>query len=49
MVRRILVIKLGALGDLVLASAAFAALRKGFPTAELTLLTTPAYLPLMRA
>ncbi len=38
--RRILVIKLGALGDLVLAFAAFAAIRARHPDAVITLLTT---------
>ncbi|MCQ9156419.1 glycosyltransferase family 9 protein [Acidomonas methanolica] len=38
--REILVIKLGALGDFVLAFAPFAALRAAFPHARLTLLTT---------
>jgi ADP-heptose:LPS heptosyltransferase len=38
--RRVLVIKLGALGDFVLATAAFADLRAHEPDAEITLLTT---------
>ncbi len=37
---RILVIKLGALGDLVLAFQAFADIRAHHPGAEITLLTT---------
>ncbi|MFH0797068.1 MAG: glycosyltransferase family 9 protein [Candidatus Omnitrophota bacterium] len=45
---KILVIKLGALGDMVLASAAFASLRQSFPKSELALLTTPIYLPLVK-
>ena len=46
---KILVIKLGALGDMVLASAAFASLRKSFPNSELSLLTTPIYFPLVKS
>jgi ADP-heptose:LPS heptosyltransferase len=40
---RILVIKLGALGDVVLAQAAMARIRAAHPEAEITLLTTPPY------
>ena len=40
---RILVIKLGALGDMVLAFAAMRRIREAHPDAEITLLTTPAY------
>jgi lipopolysaccharide heptosyltransferase II len=45
---KILVIKLGALGDIVLASAAFAAIKKQFPESDLSLLTTPAYFPVVK-
>ena len=37
---KILVIKHGALGDIVLAFSAFAAIRRSHPDAEITLLTT---------
>ncbi|AQS88073.1 lipopolysaccharide heptosyltransferase [Neoasaia chiangmaiensis NBRC 101099] len=40
---RILVIKLGALGDFVLSFGPFAAIRAAFPHAEITLLTTSPY------
>ena len=40
---RILVIKHGALGDIVLATGPFAAIRRHHPGAEITLLTAPAY------
>jgi ADP-heptose:LPS heptosyltransferase len=40
---RILVIRLGALGDFILSMGAFAAIRKHHPTARITLLTTPPY------
>lgn len=43
----ILVIKHGALGDMVLATAAFAAIRAHHPLAQITLLTTRAYAELM--
>lgn len=43
----ILVIKHGALGDMVLALGAFAAIRAHHPDDRLTLLTTPAYAPLV--
>lgn len=46
--RRILVIKLGALGDFVLAFGPFAAIRAHHPAARITLLTTPAYASLAR-
>ena len=39
----ILVIKLGALGDIVLALGPFAAIRQHHPDAKITLLTTPAF------
>jgi ADP-heptose:LPS heptosyltransferase len=42
-VKRILVIKLGAFGDFVLAFAAFAAIRKHHPDDKITLLTTPPF------
>ncbi|MEK9646155.1 MAG: glycosyltransferase family 9 protein [Alphaproteobacteria bacterium] len=41
--RRILVIKLGALGDFVLAAGPFAAIRAAHPTDEIVLLTTPPF------
>ncbi len=40
---RILVIKLSALGDVILAMAAFARIRAAHPDAHITLLTTPPY------
>ncbi len=43
MKERILVIKLGALGDLVLCAGAFAAIRAAHPEAEIALLTTPPF------
>ncbi|HAX91231.1 MAG TPA: ADP-heptose--LPS heptosyltransferase [Rhodospirillaceae bacterium] len=43
MSERILVIKLGALGDLVLCMGAFAAIRKAHPDAEIALLTMPPF------
>lgn len=46
---RILVIKLGALGDFVLAFAAFAAIRRHHDAAEIVLLTTPPFAALARA
>jgi ADP-heptose:LPS heptosyltransferase len=49
MISRILVIKLGALGDIVLALGPFAAIRDAHPDAHITLLTTAAYADLMRA
>ena len=47
--KRILVIKLGALGDVVLAFAPFAAIRAHHPDAHLTLLTTAPFLGLASA
>lgn len=47
--RRILVIKLGALGDVVLAMGPAEAIRRHHPDAEITLLTTPPYAELARA
>ncbi|MFZ5836618.1 MAG: glycosyltransferase family 9 protein [Pseudomonadota bacterium] len=41
--KRILVIKLGALGDFVLAMGPFQAIRAHHPEAQITLLTTPAF------
>lgn len=41
--KNILVIKLGALGDIVLALGPFAAIRRHHPDAKITLLTTPAF------
>lgn len=46
---RILVIKLGALGDVVLALAAMRRIRHAHPEAEITALTTPAYGALLAA
>lgn len=46
--RRILVIKLGALGDFFLAASAFAAIRHAAPGAEITLLTTAPFISLAR-
>ena len=45
--RRILVIKLAALGDVVQAFGPFAAIRAHHPEAEITLLTTPPFAPLL--
>ena len=47
--RRILVIKLGALGDFVQAMGAMAQIRRAHPKAGITLLTTPAYADLAKA
>ena len=47
--RNILVIKLSALGDMVLALPAFAAIRAAHPDARITLLTTPPYADLARS
>ena len=46
---RILVVKLGALGDFVQAMGPFAAIRKHHGDAKITLLTTKAYAPLAKA
>lgn len=43
---RILVVRTSALGDVLLATPALAALRAHFPEAEVTLATSPAYAPL---
>lgn len=45
---RILIIKLGALGDFVQAFGAFSALRTAHPSDQITLLTGPAFVPLAR-
>lgn len=45
---RILVIKLGALGDVVLACGPFAAIRRHHPSAHITLLTTPPFADFLR-
>ncbi len=45
---KILVIKLGALGDIVLASAVFSAIKQQFPASDLSLLTTPTYFPVIK-
>jgi ADP-heptose:LPS heptosyltransferase len=47
--RRVLVIKLGALGDFAQAMGAMAQIRRAHPQARITLLTTPAYADLARA
>lgn len=47
--KRVLVIKLGALGDFVLALAALRRIREAHPGAEITLLTTPPYAALAEA
>ena len=41
--KRILVVKLGALGDFILADSVFKSIRKHYPSAHITLLTTPAF------
>ena len=46
---RILVIKLGALGDVILALGPFAAIRRDHPDAHITLLTTPAFAGLLES
>ena len=46
---KILVIKLGALGDFVLAMAAMRKIREAHPDDDITLLTTPPFEPLARA
>ncbi|OAB56269.1 hypothetical protein AY600_15205 [Phormidium willei BDU 130791] len=46
---RILVIKLSAFGDFILSLPALQAIRRAHPTAEITLLTTPAYAGLAEA
>ena len=46
---RILVIKLGALGDVILALGPFAAIRRHHPDAHITLLTTPAFAGLLES
>ncbi len=46
---RILVIKLGALGDMVMAMPAFKRIREAHPTAEITVLTTPAFRAVLEA
>jgi ADP-heptose:LPS heptosyltransferase len=46
---KILVIKLGALGDFVLALAAMKHIRNAHPKAKITLLTTPPYAALAKA
>ena len=48
MTPRILIIKLGALGDFAQAFGPFAAIRAHHPAAEITLLTTPPFAPLAR-
>ena len=46
MTEKILVIKLGALGDFIFATGAMQAIREHFPQAHITLLTGPAYVSL---
>ncbi len=46
--RCVLVIKLGALGDIVLALGPFAAIRQYHPEAKIVLLTTPPFVPFLR-
>lgn len=48
-VRRVLVIKLGAFGDFIVALAAMRAIRDTHPAAEITLLTTPPFAGMARA
>jgi ADP-heptose:LPS heptosyltransferase len=48
-IRRVLVMKFGALGDVVQAFAAFAQIRAAHPDTEITLLTTPPYADFARA
>ena len=48
MTERILVIRLGALGDFVMASGAFASIRAFHDTARIVLLTRPVYAGLGR-
>lgn len=47
--RRVLIIKLGALGDVVLATPLIAAIQKFHTDADIQLLTTPAFVPLFEA
>ena len=49
LIERVLVIKLSALGDMVLALAAFERIRAAHPAAKITLLTTPPFEDLARA
>ncbi|QDH24969.1 lipopolysaccharide heptosyltransferase family protein [Neokomagataea tanensis] len=46
---RILIIKLGALGDFVQAFGAFASIKAAFPNAHITLLTTPPFVELAQS
>ena len=48
MIRRVLVVKLGALGDFILALGPFAAIRTAHADAEITLLTTAPFVDLAR-
>jgi ADP-heptose:LPS heptosyltransferase len=48
-IRRVLVLKFGALGDLIQAFAAFRQIRAAHPDADITLLTTPPYADFTRA
>jgi ADP-heptose:LPS heptosyltransferase len=48
-IRKVLVIKLSALGDFVLALAAMRRIRAAHPKARITLLTTPPFEALARA
>lgn len=47
--RRLLVIRLSALGDVISSLGAMAAIRQAHPTANITLLTTPPFVPLLTA
>jgi ADP-heptose:LPS heptosyltransferase len=49
MIERVLILKFGALGDVVQGFAAFAQIRAAHPHAEITLLTTPPYAEFTRA
>jgi ADP-heptose:LPS heptosyltransferase len=49
MIERVLVLKFGALGDVIQGFAAFAQIRAAHPNAEITLLTTPPYAAFVRA